>query len=134
MLMKTIGYLLVAVHVFLGLWGIGGVLEMVLLQVPWERFTNPAFPDWVLAMHWSAILIGGFCFLFGYFAQWRYTPHAMAVAYGFMALVCVIETFGFMTSDTKYVAMAAEYVAYAVILWMLFRARYFVEYFGDVQG
>jgi len=36
----------------------------------------------------------------------------MSFAYGMMTIVCVIETFGYMTSKTKYIAMAAEFAVY----------------------
>ena len=53
----------------------------------------------------------------------------MMVAYGILALVCAIETFGYMTSKTKYIAMASEYVAYTIILILLFRTNYFINFF-----
>ena len=53
----------------------------------------------------------------------------MLFAYGMLALVCAIETFGYMTSETKYAAMIAEYVTYTVILILLFKSRYFVSFF-----
>jgi hypothetical protein len=53
----------------------------------------------------------------------------MLIAYGLMAIVCVIETFGFMTNKTKYITMAAEYIAYIVILLLLFKNSYFINYF-----
>lgn len=54
----------------------------------------------------------------------------MAIAYGLMALVCVVETFGYMTNQSKYLAMASEYVAYTIILLLLFRSNYFINYFS----
>ena len=117
-------------HLFLLFWSVGGLLEMILPGVPWERFTNPAFPVWVLIIHWGAVLFATTVFLYGYFTQWSRTPELMAIAYGMMAIVCVIETFGYMTSSTKFLAMGAEFLAYVVILYLLFRSKYFVGYFG----
>lgn len=47
-----------------------------------------------------------------------------------MALVCVIETFGYMTNESKYFAMTAEFIAYISILLLLFKSNYFTEYFN----
>src|SRR5690606_31284090 len=127
--MQYLGYVLVLVHGFLLLWSAGGFLEMLLPRVPWKAFTNPDFPAWVLLIHWGSVLFASVGFLYGYIAQWSKTPQIMAVAYSMMAGVCVIETFGYMTSKTKYLAMGAEFLAYAVILLLLFRSRYFVEFF-----
>ena len=54
----------------------------------------------------------------------------MTIGYGLMAVVCIIETFGYMTSKTKYLAMSAEFLTYTVILLLLFRSKYFMEYFS----
>ncbi|MEM8969568.1 MAG: hypothetical protein AAGE93_24335 [Bacteroidota bacterium] len=126
---KIIGYLLVVVHLFLGVWATGGFIEMVLKNVPWKPFTNPEFPDWLLVIHWGAILFASVGFLYGYFTRWDKNPQLMTVAYGIMALVCVIETFGYMTSKTKYLAMGAEYVAYLLILILLFTPRFAAYHF-----
>lgn len=128
--MQYIGYLLIVIHGFLLLWAAGGFLEMILPKVPWKPFTNPDFPTWVLVIHWSSVLFASVSFLYGYFAQWSKTPQVMTVAYSLMALVCVIETVGYMTSKTKYLAMGAEFLTYTVILLLLFKNRYFVDYFN----
>lgn len=125
--MKYIGYALILVHGFLLLWAVGGFIEMISPKVPWKHFTNPEFPFWVLLIHWSSVLFASATLLYGYFTQWSKTPQAMAVAYGFMAMVCVIETFGYMTEKTKYMAMGGEFLAYTVILLYLFRSKYFIR-------
>jgi hypothetical protein len=107
--MKIIAYFLVALHFFLGFWALGGFVEMIVSKVPWKPFTNPEFPQWVLLLHWSSILFASSAFLYGYFSHWKYTPKIMTIGYGFMAMVCVIETFGFMTSKMKYLATGAEF-------------------------
>jgi hypothetical protein len=127
--MQYIGYILVVIHLFLLTWGIGGFLEMILPKVPWKPFTNPAFPTWVLIIHWGSVVFASVVFLFGYFNHWNKTPQIMLIAYGIMALVCVIETFGYMTNKTKYLAMGIEYVAYTAILLLLFKSKYFTAYF-----
>ena len=128
--MQYIGYLLILVHGFLLLWSTGGFLEMILPKVPWKPFTNPEFPTWVLIIHWSSVLFASVSFLYGYFSQWSKTPQIMAVAYALMALVCIIETFGYMTNKTKYLAMGTEFLTYTVILLLLFKSKYFVAYFN----
>jgi hypothetical protein len=128
--MAWLGYLLLTVHVVLLAWSAGGVLEMTMPKVFWKPFTNPHFPPWLLVIHWGSVLFASVSFIWGYLTRWQKTPQVMVLAYGLMALVCVIETFGFMTSKTKYLAMAAEYAAYIGILLLLFRSHYFETYFG----
>lgn len=129
--MQYIGYTLILIHGFLLLWSLGGFIEMIFQKVLWKPFTNPDFPFWVLIIHWSSVLFASVSFLYGYFTQWNKTPQIMAVAYGLMAMVCVIETFGFMTSKTKYLAMGGEFLAYTVILLLLFKDQYFIRYFTN---
>jgi hypothetical protein len=129
-MMPITGYILFGIHSLLLLWAVGGSLELILPKVFWKPFTNPEFPVWVLVIHWESVLFASISFIYGYLAQWSKTPLMMAVAYAMMAMVCAIETFGYMTSKTKYLAMTAEYVAYAVILILLFRSQYFTSYFN----
>ncbi|MBK6263825.1 hypothetical protein JKA74_02155 [Marivirga sp. S37H4] len=128
--MHVLGYIILVIHFLLLLWSAGGFLEMILPRIPWKPFTNPEFPNWLLIIHWGSVLFASISFLYGYFAQWTKTPQIMAVAYGLMALVCVIETFGYMTSKTKYLAMGAEFLTYTVILLLLFKNKYFIDYFN----
>ena len=128
--MQYIGYALILIHTFLLLWSAGGFLEMILPKVPWKPFTNPEFPDWVLIIHWGSVLFASVAFLYGYFVQWNKTPQIMAIAYGMMSILCVIETFGFMTNKTKYLAMGGEFFAYIIIIVILFKSKYFVAYFN----
>ena len=127
--MRYLGHLLVLIHLFLLAWSIGGFLELLLSRVSWPPFTNQDFPKWWLPVHWGSVLTTALIFLFGYFTHWKKTPHFMMITYGMLALVCAIETFGFMTNQTKYLAMASEYVVYAVILLLLFKTDYFRKYF-----
>lgn len=103
---------------------------MVFVNAPWEPFTNPLFPNWLLLIHWGSILFASVSFSYGYLTHWPKTPLFMSVAYALMALVCVVETFGYMTSDSKYLAMAAEYTAYIFILFLLYKSDYFINYFN----
>ncbi|MCC5916505.1 MAG: hypothetical protein JJU02_04170 [Cryomorphaceae bacterium] len=128
--MSYFGYILIFVHAILFLWATGGFIEMILPKVPWKPFTNPEFPDWVLIMHWSTVLFAAVSFILGYLLQWSKTPHIMTLAYGLMALVCIIETFGFMTSKTKFLAMTTEFITYTIILLVLFKSKYFIAHFN----
>lgn len=128
-LFKILGFLLVAIHLFLAVWASGGMLEWVLPQVPWKPFSNPEFPRWLLFFHWATILLASYGFLIGYFTRWLKTPLYMTFAYSLMAIVCVIETFGYMTSPTKYWAMGAEYAAYILILILLYSSKFKLLHF-----
>jgi hypothetical protein len=128
---KTLGYILVVIHVFLGGWAIGGIIELIAGKVPWKPFSNPEFPRWVLTIHWASILFAAGIFMFGYFTRWKLTPHFMVAAYGTMAVVCIIETFGFMTSKYKFLAMGLEYAAYILIVILLYHSRFASLHFKD---
>ncbi|MCW5899872.1 MAG: hypothetical protein KIT10_11450 [Flavobacteriales bacterium] len=128
--MQYLGYLLALIHAALLLWASGGFMEMLLPNVPWKRFSNPDFPTYILIPHWSVVLYASAGFLYGYFTHWSKTPPFMLIGYSFMMLLCVIETFGYMTNKTKYIAMGSEFVTYVVILLLLFKSRYFIEYFN----
>lgn len=124
--------LLVVVHLALLVWAVVGMAEWVLSEVPWPMVSNPAFPPWLLLLHWLAILSGSIVFLSGYIARWRATPLALAAAYTFMAVVCVIETFWFLTGIARFVAMALEFAVYMSIIILLLRLPPFVRRFsGD---
>lgn len=128
--MKILGHTLFIIHLLLGVWAVGGFLEMIFDQVPWKPFTNPEFPNWPLLFHWGSVLFASVTFCFGYLTHWPKTPLFMMIAYSIMALVCAVEPFGYMTSDSKYLAMAAEYAAYIFILFLLYKSNYFINYFS----
>lgn len=129
-IMQYVGYLLVIIHLILFLWATGGFIEMTSINVFWSPFTNSDFPRWLLPIHWGSVLITSVGFLAGYFTKWTYTPEFMLAAFTMLFTICVIETFGFMTSSTKYVAMITELVTYMLILSALFKSSYFIEYFS----
>jgi len=43
----------------------------------------------------------------------------MVVAYGVLAAVCAVETFGYLTDELRFVNMAAEYTVYGVLIALL---------------
>ena len=124
------GYLLVIIHIFLLLWSAGGMIELFSEKVPWTPYTNPDFPKWLLPIHWGSVIITSAGFLLGYYLQWSKTPELMLATYTMLFTICVIETFGFMTSSTRYYAMITELVTYTVILTILFKHQYFIDYFA----
>lgn len=128
--MQYFGYILVFIHIFLLFWSSGGIVEMTLTDVPWTPYTNLDFPQWLLPIHWGSVIIASSGFLFGYFSKWSGTPLFMLAAYTMLFTICVIETFGFMTSSTKYIAMFTELITYSIILILLFKNKYFIKYFS----
>ena len=124
-LAKIVTVILLGVHGLLAAWALVGFIEWFSPSVPWPRVSNVLFPRDILFMHWLVILLAAAVFLIGYAVSWTYTPVAMACAYAAMAALCAVETFGYMESDTRFVAMAAEYIAYAGILLFLFRSPLF---------
>ena len=123
--MQITGYILFVIHLILLLWAAGGIIEMITPEVMWKPYTNPEFPGWVLVIHWGSVLFASVIFLYGYLTHWSRTPYVMIIAYGLMSLVCLIETFGFMTGKSKYLLMAIEFTAYIAILLLLFKTNYF---------
>jgi hypothetical protein len=122
--------LLLLVHCFLFAWAAVGLAEWLVPAAPWPRVSNPLFPRWLLLLHWLAVLAGSVTFLAGYATRWKGTPVAVAVAYLSMAAVCVLETVWFLTSPFRFVAMAAEFGAYAAIVALLRNANDFRQRFG----
>lgn len=127
--MKYFGYALVVIHGILLAWSAGGILEMTTSNIPWTPYTNLDFPAWLLPIHWGSVIITSIGFLVGYFSRWSGLPSFMLAVYSMLFTICVIETFGFMTSATKYIPMIAELVAYSVILALLFKNNYFKGFF-----
>lgn len=115
LLSSLLGPLLLVVHAGLLAWALIGLIEWVLPSVAWQRVSNPLFPRWLLLGHWLAVLVGASVFLVGYLRRWPGTPRAVAAAYVPMAVVCAIETFGYLTHPGRFIAMAAEYTAYLAI-------------------
>lgn len=125
--------ILFVLHIFLMGWGLVGFAEWLLPKVPWTPISNPNFPSWVLFLHWMAIFSGGSIFITGYVLRWHYTVTGMVFAYGLMASMCAIETFGYMTSQSKYWAMIAEYITYLAILIFLHLSPFFRERFSSLN-
>lgn len=119
-MLYVLGIILLLVHIFLFAWSLGGMLEWSLQSVPWKPYSNPEFPRWLLFFHWASVLFASGAFIYGYAVRWPHTPYAMLIGYLLMAMVCVVETFGYMTSPYRYLAMTAEFATYIGILILLF--------------
>ena len=122
---RLVASALLAIHAFLLAWGLVGFVEWFSASVPWARVSNPLFPPTILLLQWTLVVIAGGVFLGGFASRWRHLPIAMAGIYAAMAMLCAVETFGYMVSDTRFVAMALEYAAYLAILVYLDRSPRF---------
>lgn len=121
---RVLAVFLVLVHAALMAIGIIGLAELLLPSTPWAPISNPAFPVPILWLEWLLLLAAGILFVFGYLLRWRYTPAAMAVAYGALAALCMIQTTWYLEGRMRYPLMVLEYLEYALILVFLFRSRY----------
>jgi hypothetical protein len=124
-LTRAFTILLLVVHLILGAWALIGFAEWFSTTVPWPPVSNPLLPRDILFMQWTLVLVAALVFLGGYALGWAHTPAAMACVYGAMGALCAVETFRYLESDLRFVAMALEYSAYAGILLFLFRSSLF---------
>lgn len=118
-------YLLLGVHGFLGVWALVGFAEWFMVTTPWPEVSNELFPRPILFMQWALTLTAAAVFIGGYTVRWPRTPLVMACVYAAMAALCAIQTVTYMTSELRYLAMAAEYVAYTGIVVFLCRSSLF---------
>lgn len=121
-------------HAGLGLWAMVGFLELGLVEVPWQRVSNPLFSPAMLGLQWSLIALAAVVFIGGYSTRWPRTPVAMAYIYSAMAAVCAYQTFFILEHPGRFVAMAIEYFEYAVILVFLFGSRHARTHFAPVRA
>jgi hypothetical protein len=121
---------LVAVHAGLGLWAAIGFAELIVVEVPWGRLSNPLFSRPMLLAQWTLIAIAAAAFITAYFGRWRSMPELMAAIYGAMALLCAYQTFFVLTHQARFRAMAIEYLQYALILVFLFSSEHVRQHLG----
>ncbi|HAG92186.1 MAG TPA: hypothetical protein DCL41_09950 [Bdellovibrionales bacterium] len=116
-------YLILGAHVVLGLWGAFGFIEYFTgLQVI-GPLQNPNFPSGTQFIHWVLATASGFGFLVGYLLKWKHTPTLMVVLYACLTTLCFIETFDFMTKESKYTLFVIEVVEYVAISLYLFQSQ-----------
>lgn len=120
---------LVGLHAVLLGWAAVGLVEWLASDVPWPAVANELFPRWLLLPHWLAVLGASAVFLVGYVRRWPGTPLLLIPAYGFMAVVCAVETLYFLTHPLRHVAMMLEFAAYVLIPVALYRAPSLVRHF-----
>jgi hypothetical protein len=118
---------LLGLHGLLAAWAVVGFAEWFAPSVPWPAISNELFPRDILLMQWSLVLTSAVVFIGGWVLKWRHTPMAMAGVYAGMAALCALQTFRYLESDLRFVALALEYAAYALILIYLFRSRVFAR-------
>jgi hypothetical protein len=118
---KVLGAALLGVHGTLALWAAAGLVELVVPAPPWPAVSNPELPRGVLVVHWVAMLGAGSTFLAGYLTRWPATLRAMVIAYAALASVCAVETFGYLTNESRFVGMAVEYATYGILITLLRR-------------
>jgi hypothetical protein len=134
LLSAVIVAILIGVHVLLVAIGAAGIVEWLAPDPPWQRFSNPDLPPWMLLLQWVLMLVAGAMFVAGYAFKWRVLPHAMLAIYAVMAGVCAVQTFTMLTNADRFTDMAIEYAEYAVILLFLYMAPPMRRRFGAAQA
>ncbi len=132
--MKTISlafsYLILTVHFALGIWGLLGFIEYLTGHVLIVSLQNPNFPSGTQFLHWVLATTAGFTFLIGYLEKWKHTPYVMAILYCCLSTLCFIETFDFMTKESRYILYAIELVEYIAITLYLFKSKRMRNHFN----
>jgi hypothetical protein len=121
--------LLLFAHLGLGLWGALGLLEYLTglsLIIPLQ---NSNFPPGTQLIHWILAATSGIGFLLGYLKKWKYTPTLMVVLYACLTTLCFIETFDFMTKESRYTLFVIEVIQYIVISLYLFKSQRMLNHF-----
>ncbi len=141
--MSNVDYLDKASLIFMGLlllagtvmacWGVLGFIEYIFGTTILMPLQNPTFPPGTQFVHWLLITISGFVFLIGYFTKWKYTPISMVAIFTGLATLCSIETFDFMTNESRYVDFFRELFWYIVISVYLLRSNRMRKHFGRLN-
>ncbi len=121
MIVVAFHWLLIAVHAGLALWAAAGLVEFLLPGWPGPALQNPLFPTWLQLLHWLAIAGGAAGFFIPRLFAPRLLVPVLAAAYAAMAVVCAVQTFGYLDHAGRFRDMALEYAAYLAILAFLHR-------------
>jgi len=116
-------YIIIAIAAFLLAWGVLGMAEYVTQAALVIPLQNPAFPPGIQFLQWVLLIAFGTVFLVGYAARWRHTPFAVSVIFAMLATMCFVQTFDFLTNDSRYIGLVLECIAYLAIATFLFRSE-----------
>lgn len=125
-------FLILIAHALLGIWGLLGFIEYTSGSALIIPLQNPNFPAGMQFIHWVLATGTGFAFLVGYFTRLRQTPFLMIVCYACLTTLCFVETFDFMTKESRYTLFAIEVVEYIVISIFLFQSNRMKGHFAGV--
>ncbi|MCH2038660.1 MAG: hypothetical protein MK137_08735, partial [Rickettsiales bacterium] len=123
---------LLAIKIFLLVWGIFGFLEYYNPSLEFG-LQNAPFPKGVQFLHWFLLVITGASFTLGFLLRWKYTPFMTVIMYAMLATLCFIETVDFEAfggGAMRFVIMAGEYVVYVLISMYLMQSQKVKERFG----
>ena len=126
-------YLILIASLVMLSWGLLGFLEYFFNLVLLKPLQNPSFPSGTQFLHWLIITFSGGVFLVGYVTKWRFTPIAMIVLFSMLATMCFIQTFDFMTNESRYFDLARECFYYLVMSVYLVRSRRMQDRFGRIE-
>ena len=125
-------YLILVAAIILLSWGVLGFLEYLFGVVLLMPLQNPTFPKGTQFIHWLLITTSGATYIIGYLSKWKYTPIAMILLYGMLATMCSIQTFDFMTNESRYIDFVRECFYYVVISIYLLQSKRMQERYGRV--
>ena len=137
--MKVLGIpliplLILVVNALLCLWALVGLIEWFTGPLFWPAVSNAELPRNILLLQWLLCLATPTVLFAGLAMQWRFTPLAVVIGYALMAILCAVETFGYMTNESRFRAIAIEYLTYIVFGTLLFQHGYFKERFSAMES
>ncbi|MDJ0832577.1 MAG: hypothetical protein QNJ69_03585 [Gammaproteobacteria bacterium] len=126
-------YLILLASITMLCWGVLGFLEYFFDIVLFIPLQNASFPSGTQFFHWLIITLSGTVYLVGYFTRWKFTPIAMMILFSMLATMCFIQTFDFMTNDSRYFDLAREVLYYIVMSVYLVKSRRMQEHYGRID-
>lgn len=121
--------IVMSVNAVLWLWALVGLIEWLVGPLFWMPISNPELPRNILLLQWILCLAVPTILFVGFATRWHLTPVAAVVGYALMAMLCAVETFGYMTNESRFLAIAIEYTTYIIFGLLLFQHGYFKERF-----
>jgi hypothetical protein len=114
----------------LAIWGTLGFFEYLTGHALVVPLQNSNFPSGTQFLHWVLATSTGFAFLFGFFKKWKHTPYIMVMLYSCLTTLCFIETFDFMTKESRYGLYATEVAGYVMMSVYLLKSIRMKKHFG----